>query len=283
MIANFEQIRYEKPSVRVARITLARPDTRNAQDLKMIYEIDQALDHAMQDDSTRVVIVAADGEHFSSGHHLGDYSIMEGYGAPINVAGPKPGPEGYMAREQRVYFDMSKRWRDLPKPTIAQVQGKALAGGLMLAWSFDLIIASDDAEFSDPVVAFGVNGFEYFVHTWEVGHRKAKEMLFTGDVITATEGKALGMVNQVVPRAQLASYTLQMAEKIGQRPSFGLKLAKMSVNQSLDAQGMASALQAAFAMHHLGHAHNVIVNQQIVDITGVDVIRKQAQATKRST
>ncbi|MEP6995691.1 MAG: enoyl-CoA hydratase-related protein, partial [Acidobacteriota bacterium] len=129
------------------------------------------------------------------------------HGPPVMGVGgySQPGAEGWMAQEQEIYLGFCWRWRNLPKPTIAQVQGKAIAGGLMLVWPFDLIIASEDAEFSDPVVAFGVNGHEFFVHAYEVGHRKAKEMLFTGDSITAAEAKTLGMVNQVVKREDLES------------------------------------------------------------------------------
>ncbi|HAB44730.1 MAG TPA: enoyl-CoA hydratase, partial [Gammaproteobacteria bacterium] len=126
---------------------------------------------------------------------------------------------------------MCWRWRNIPKPIIAEVQGKVIAGGLMLIWVCDMIIASDDASFSDPVVAFGVNGVEYFAHPWEVGVRKAKEMLFTGEAISAEDAKSFGMVNHVVPRAELTEFTTDMAEHIAQRPSFGLKLAKQSVNQ----------------------------------------------------
>lgn len=191
-----------------------------------------------------------------------------------------PGAEGYMAKEQEIYLGFCWRWRNLPKPTIVQVQGKAIAGALMLIWPCDIVVASEDAEFSDPVVAFGVNGHEFFVHAWEVGHRKAKEMLFTGEAITAAEGKILGMVNHVVPRDKLDSFTLEMAEKITRRPSFGLKMAKLSVNQSLDAQGMWTALQSAFALHHLSHTHNRLAHGEIVDPAGIDIIREQAKAKR---
>ena len=97
------------------------------------------------------------------------------------------GAEGMMAREEEIYLGFCTRWRQLPKPTIAQVQGKVIAGGLMLVWPCDLVVASEDATFSDPVVAFGVNGGEYFAHPWEVGARKAKEMLFTGEPLTAAQ------------------------------------------------------------------------------------------------
>jgi enoyl-CoA hydratase len=278
--AGLTEIRYERPSERVARIVLARADKRNAQNMRMLYEINSALDRATQDDQVRVIIVAAEGPHFSSGHDLNDLASQVGdYGAPVTGRGgfTLPGSEGYFSREEEIYLGFCWRWRNLPKPTIAQVQGKAIAGGLMLIWPFDILIASEDAEFSDPVVAFGSNGHEFFVHAWEVGHRKAKEMLFTGEPITAKEGKELGMVNHVVPKDQLEAFTLAMADKIAQRPSIGLKFAKMSVNQSLDAQGMWAAVQSAFSLHHLAHAHNSVVHGQIFDPAGVDLIRNQAR------
>jgi enoyl-CoA hydratase len=278
--SDFVQIRYDHPAEGVARITLARADTRNAQDRKMLYEINTALDVAMHDDAVKVVVLAADGPHFSSGHHLGDGSKIGDHGAPVMGVGgyDQPGAEGYMAQEQEIYLGFCWRWRNLPKPTIAQVQGKVIAGGLMLVWPFDLIVASEDAEFSDPVVAFGVNGHEFFVHAYEVGHRKAKEMLFTGEAIGAAEAKTLGMVNHVVRREDLESFTLALAGKIAKRPSIGLKLAKMSVNQSLDAQGMWTAVQSAFGLHHLGHTHALAVHGVRVDPNGARMIREGAKA-----
>lgn len=280
---DFTEIRYERPSERVARIVLARADKRNAQDMKMLYQINAALDRATQDDDVRAIIIAADGPHFSAGHDLTDLASRIGdHGAPVNGRGgfALPGPEGYFSREEEIYLGFCWRWRNLPKPTIVQVQGKAIAGGLMLVWPFDILIAAEDAEFSDPVVAFGANGHEFFVHAWEVGHRKAKEMLFTGESITAREGKELGMVNHVVPRDELDGFTLAMAEKIAQRPSIGLKFAKMSVNQSLDAQGMWTAIQSAFNLHHLAHAHNSVVHGQVVDPAGAAVVRAQAKSRR---
>ncbi len=188
-----------------------------------------------------------------------------------------------MAVEQEIFLGFCWRWRNMPKPTIAAVQGKAIAGGLMLVWPFDLIIASEDAQFSDPVVSFGVNGHEYFVHAWEVGHRKAKEMLFTGESISAQEGKELGMVNRVVKREDLASEALALAEKIAKQPSMGLRLSKMAVNQSLDAQGMYNAIQSAFGLHHLGHANMRIMHQGAVDPSGAEKIKAQAKADKPKT
>ena len=280
----FTQIRYDKPSERIARIVLSRADKRNAQDMKMLYEINAGLDRATQDDQVRVIILAADGPDFSSGHDLTDKTSRVGdYGAPVTGTGGfgLAGPEGYFAKEQEVFLGFCWRWRNLPKPVIVAVQGRAIAGGLMLIWPFDIIIASDDASFSDPVVAFGANGHEFFVHAWEVGHRKAKEMLFTGEPVSAQEARELGMVNQVVPRERLESATLEMAEKIAQRPMMGLRMSKLSVNQSLDAQGMWTAIQSAFGLHHFAHTHNQVMHGMIVDPAGIQVIRDQARKTAK--
>ena len=236
MDETWEHIRYEQPADRVARIVLARPQLANAQDYQMLSELNAAFDRAARDDSVRVIILAADGNHFSSGHDLRAGTDMAG----IDPSGTwccfgADGAEGYMATEAEMYVGLCWRWRNIPKPTIAQVQGKVIAGGLMLVWPMDLVVCSEEATFADPVVAFGVNGHEYFTHAFEAGARLAKEMLFTGRPITAQEAYQRGMVNRVVPRADLEQETLALAEHIARRPSFGLTLAKQSVNNSLDA------------------------------------------------
>jgi len=252
-----QAIRCETPAPGVARIVLARADTRNAQDKRMLYELNTAFDRAAHDDGVKVIVLSADGPHFSSGHDLRDRSKMAEFETVGTWGGfDLPGAEGYMAVEHEIYLGLCWRWRNLPKPTIAQVHGKTIAGGLMLMWVCDLVIASDDASFSDPVVAFGVNGVEYFGHPWELGARKAKELLFTGDWLSADDAHRLGMVNHVVPRDELRTFVMEMAGRIAERPSFALKLAKESVNQTLDAQGQWTALRAAFSMQHLAHAHN---------------------------
>ncbi|MDP7067387.1 MAG: enoyl-CoA hydratase [Acidimicrobiales bacterium] len=274
----YERIRYEMPAEGVARITLARAETANAQDYLMLSELNRAFDVAAGDDSVRVVVLAADGKHFSSGHDLsaGEVNMSDFPTVGTQCHFDAAGTEGYMAREAEMYLGLCWRWRNLAKPTIAQVQGKVIAGGLMLVWPMDLIVAADDASFSDPVVAFNVNGVEYFAHPFEAGTRLAKEMLFTGRPITANELMERGMVNKVVPRSELESETLELAAHIAKRPMFGLTLAKQSVNQTVDAMGMYSALQAAFSLHHVGHSHNMEIHGRRIDPSGIDVIRSEA-------
>lgn len=273
----WQHIRYERPAPRVARIVLARPQTANAQDYRMLSELNQAFDVAARDDDARVIILAADGKHFSSGHDLRAGTEMDGID-PIGTwcCFGADGAEGYMATEAEMYLGLCWRWRNLPKPTIAQVQGKVIAGGLMLVWPMDLVVCSDDATFADPVVAFGVNGHEYFTHAFEAGARLAKEMLFTGRPITADEAYRRGMVNQVVSRDELESTTLALAEHIAKRPMFGLTLAKQSVNNTLDAMGMYTAMQSAFGLHHVGHNHNLRLFDSLVDPGGLQVVRDEA-------
>jgi len=274
----FQTIRCEQPAPGVARIVLARVDARNAQDKRMTYELNEAFDRAARDNDVKVIVLSADGPHFSSGHDLRDGSKVSDFETVGTWGGfDLPGAEGHMAVEHEIYLGMCWRWRNLPKPTIAQVHGKTIAGGLMLMWVCDLVIASEDATFSDPVVAFGVNGVEYFAHPWELGVRKAKEMLFTGQAVSAAEAHALGMVNHVVPRAELEKFTLELAQRIASRPSMGLNLAKQSVNQAQDAQGFWTALQAAMSLQQLGHSHNAQVHGMIVDPRGAEVIRREAK------
>ncbi|MBM9467826.1 enoyl-CoA hydratase [Nakamurella leprariae] len=276
----FERIRYDVPVERVARITLARPEARNAQDYRMLHELDIAFQRATLDDDIRVIVLAADGPHFSSGHDVVTPSTGADFEPHCMTGGyTQEGQAGGMANEEEFYLGMCWRWRNVPKPTIAQVQGKVIAGGLMLVWPMDIIVASDDATFSDPTVAFAVNGHEYHTHTWELGARKAKEMLFRSHALTAEECRQLGMVNHVVAREDLERTTLGIAIEIAQRPAFGLKLAKLSVNGALEAQGQFTALRHAFALHQTGHANARAVFDGVpVDPTGLDVIRQLSRS-----
>ena len=181
-MADPRTLRYESPVPGVARIVLDRPEARNAQDKRMTYELNDAFDRAAQDDDVKVVVLAGDGPHFCAGHDLRDRVRLDEFETVSTWSGfRRPGAEGLMAAEEEMYLQMCWRWRNLPKPTIASVHGKTIAGGLMLVWVCDLVIAADDATFSDPTVAMGVNGIELFAHPWELGARKAKQLLFTGD------------------------------------------------------------------------------------------------------
>ena len=243
----------------------------------MLSELNAAFDRAARDDSVRVIILAADGNHFSSGHDLRAGTDMAG----IDPAGTwccfgADGAEGYMATEAEMYVGLCWRWRNIPKPTIAQVQGKVIAGGLMLVWPMDLVVCSEEATFADPVVAFGVNGHEYFTHAFEAGARLAKEMLFTGRPITAAGGLSARDGEPSRPACRPRAGDVALAEHIARRPSFGLTLAKQSVNNSLDAMGVYTAIQSAFGLHHVAHNHNLRLYDSLVDPAGLQVVRGES-------
>jgi enoyl-CoA hydratase len=166
------------------------------------------------------------------------------------------GAEGRMAIEKELFIGLSERWRNIPKVTIAQVQGKAISGALMLIWPCDLIVAAENALFADNTALLGVAGAEFFNHPWELGVRKAKEYLFTSDFFDAHEAYRLGMVNHVVANDQLENFTLELARKIINKPAFTLKLLKEAVNAAQDAQGRANSMNTSFSLHQLSHSHN---------------------------
>jgi enoyl-CoA hydratase len=254
-----DYILYEKPESGIARIVLNRPDTANAQDTQLLYELNEAFNRASREDDVRVIILAANGKHFSSGHDMRErnhHDNQERY-TPVTPCCQhrRAGAEGRMSREEELYTGLSERWRNIPKITIAAVQGKCVSGGLMLCWPCDLIVASDDAQFMEVTVALGIAGVEWFAHPWEMGTRKAKEMLLTGEPLSAEDARQLGMVNRVVPRAELEDATLALARKIALQPTMATKMVKLAVNGTVDAQGRHAAMQNAFALHQLAHSH----------------------------
>jgi len=254
------EVCYERRE-KVAVVTMNRPRYRNAQNSAMTYALDEAFARAVDDPQVSVIVLAGAGEHFSAGHDIGtpERDVQRTFPRRAVLWWDHvgaPGADGRYAREAEVYLGMCRRWREIPKPTIAMVQGACIAGGLMLAWSCDLIVAADDAFFADPVLRMGIPGVEYFAHPWMLGPRLAKEILFTGDRFGARRAYEVGMVNDVVPRAELAQRTFAMADRIAAMPRFGLALAKSAVNQCEDLMGMRAGMEAVFGLHHLAHAHN---------------------------
>ncbi|MGX1750175.1 enoyl-CoA hydratase [Glutamicibacter protophormiae] len=265
-----------------AIIRLNRPEYRNAQNSKMTYALDAAFTRAVEDDAVKAIVLAGNGKHFSAGHDIGtpERDADQSFERKAVVWWDHVGAEGVdsrFARESEVYLGMCRRWRELPKPVIAMVHGACIAGGLMLAWSCDFIVASEDAFFSDPVVCMGIPGVEYFAHPWVTNPRAAKEMLFTGDRFTARRAYELGMVNHVVERELLEEHTLNLAERIGAMPRLGLALAKKAVNQSEDLQGLRAGMDSVFGLHHAAHAHNAEVGKDSLAGMGA---KNMAEAAK---
>jgi enoyl-CoA hydratase len=226
----------------VLRVSHNRPERSNAESEELLRELDDALQHAKDDDSARVLIIAGVGKHFCSGHDLFDGFEKRGQYTP----------EQHWLWEQEHYLGNAFRIWDFPKPTIAQVQGACIAGGFMVANMCDLIVAADDAFFSDPVVrSLAAASVEALVHPWVLGTRKAKEFLFTGERLGALEAKEWGMVNHVVPRDQLEEFTLQLAQRIAETPPIALRMLKRSINRTMDIQGFRNSINAHFDTHIL--------------------------------
>ena len=162
MSVEADVVRYERRGP-VAVVTMNRPDYRNAQNSAMTYALDDAFARAVNDAEVKVIVLAGEGKHFSAGHDIGTP------GRDVDVSfdrravmwwdhTDRAGGDQRFARESEVYLGMCRRWREIPKPMIAMVQGACIAGGLMLAWVCDLIVASDDAFFADPGGAHGDSG-----------------------------------------------------------------------------------------------------------------------------
>lgn len=258
-----EPVRYEVEGG-VAWITMNRPGFNNAQNGQMTYALDDAFQRAVKDDTVRCIVLAGEGKHFSAGHDIGtpgrdlhkefDNRLM----VPPHTN--KPAAELLYTREQEQYLGMCRRWREIPKPTIAMVQGACIAGGLMLAWVCDLIVASEDAFFQDPVnPLMGIPGVEYFAHAYELPPRVAKEFLLLGERMSASRAYDFGMVNKVVPRDQLREATAAWASKLAGQNRLGNWLTKQAVNHVEELRGKRAAMDAVFHMHHFAHAQNDLV------------------------
>jgi len=269
-VGDYRYIRYETLDDGViARITLDRPRTRNAQNRGLLVELGDAFLRAEADDTVRVVILCGAGPMFSSGHDMGSReAIAERQPGPdqhpsVTVnGGTRLGAEARMLQEWHYFFENTRRWRNLRKITIASVQGAVYAAGLMLMWACDLIVAADDVTFADVVgTRLGMCGVEYFAHPWEFGPRKAKELLLTGDSISVDEAYRLGMVSKVFPASDLEDQTLAFARRIAQTNTMAALLIKESVNQSVDHMGFYNALNACFTIHQVNHAHWAEINE----------------------
>ncbi len=238
-MSEYRNIRYEMQG-KVAVISLARPQARNAQSRVLIEELDAAFDRAAKDSAVNVVVLRGDGDHFSAGHDLG---------SPEELADKKARPEleglrGRYNRSWNLYVDATLRWRNLPKPTIAAVQGYCIFGGWMFASACDIVIAADDALFLPT-------NFQYFAVPWDMHPRKAKAILFESRLVDAKEAEELDFVSWVVPRARLDVEVMEYAQRVAENDPFQLRMIKLAINQVQDTQGFTAQIYAAHAMHML--------------------------------
>lgn len=274
----YEQLIYEEPAPKIARIVMNRANRRNAQGIVMTYELDDAFKRACHDENINVIILAGAGEHFNAGHDIsGDGPDNPSADQVVGLWGCCSGKgwEGNYSREKEIYLEITERWRNAPKPTIAEIQGSVISGGIMLTWMCDLIVCSEEARFRDATAAeMGIPGVEFFQHPYEMSVRQAKEWLMTGGWMTAQEAHRRGMVNHVVPREQLTARTLELAETIAAKNPFTMKLVKQSMNYAQDQMGRKAGMDHGFQLHQIGHMQAMIVNGFPIDIESLPPIMR---------
>lgn len=224
-------------------ITLNRPKYRNAQDYRMLDEIDQAFDLAEADRNVRVLIVRGSEGVFSTGHDLG---TAEG-AAYRRSLGAAEGIESY-DEFKKYNLDLLLKWRNFKKPTVAMVEGYCIYAGWMLAACMDVVFAARDAEF--------LGGFvEYNSIPWDIGVRRAKELCFESRFISADEAAQFGFVNRVLSPEDLQRETWAWAQRVAENSPEALRFAKMQMNKAQDQQGFTNAVEDSLgdyqAMRHM--------------------------------
>ncbi|MBH1991329.1 MAG: enoyl-CoA hydratase [Sphingomonadaceae bacterium] len=268
----------------VAWVMLNRPQYHNAQNYRLIGQLDDAFKRAVEDDAVKVIVLGGEGKHFSAGHDIGtpekDSNMPRLRTSMWWDHLNKGGAERQYVLEQDGYLGLCRRWQDIPKPMIAMVQGACIAGGLMLAWVCDLIVASEDAFFQDPVQRMAQPGVEYFAHAFELPPRVARELLLLGRRMPAQRAYQFGMVNDIFPRETLREEVAKMAAEIGQHERFGLALTKQAFNFVEDLRGKRQAMDGVFHMHHLAHAHNQLMTGNLVG--GLDAKAMAASNKKQA-
>ncbi len=263
-------IRYSADGA-IATITLNRPQAANAQNSRMIDELDAAFDRADADADVRVIVLAAEGKHFSAGHDLKELLAGEEEWSALRAT-----PEGKLHHEQVMYFDKLVKIRDLRKVTIAAVQGTCSAAGLMLACMCDLIVAADDARFSNPVLRMSGVGVELLVEPWELGPRKAKEFLFCAQTFDAADAERYGLVNRVVPRAELGQAARDMAEQVALVPPVTAQAVKASINNMVDGMGQRESWRYHFMVHQfVSNTPTALDKAQARKAGGMDAVKKE--------
>jgi enoyl-CoA hydratase len=268
--STFEAIRYEVDGT-VATVTLNRPEAANAQNTRMLEELDAALDLADADDNVRVVVIAGEGKHFSAGHDLKE--ILSGGDEWTRM---RDTAEGKLRHEQVMYWDKCVKLRDFRKPTIAAVQGACAAAGLMLAAMCDLIVAADDARFSNPVARMSGVGVELLIEPWEIGPRKAKELLLCAATLDANDAERLGLVNRVVPRSDLAAAAREMAESIALVPPITAQAIKDSINRMVDLQGQRESWRYHFMVHQfVSNTETALTASEARKEGGMDAVKRE--------
>ncbi len=224
----------------ICTITLNRPQQRNAQSTELLTELDQAIMAAGADPAVRVILLTGAGDHFSAGHDIGTADELA-----YRAANPlEPGIRGFYDRTWQLHVDMHLRWRNVPTPMIAAVQGYCIFGGWMIASTADVVFAADDAMFLASL-------FQYFSVPWDIHPRRAKEILFQGRFIDAAQARELGLVNRVLPRATLLQAARDYAADVAANDPQQMRMVKRAVNSAQDTMGFTAAVTGAHSHYML--------------------------------
>jgi enoyl-CoA hydratase len=215
-------------------ITLNRPQYRNAQSYRMLDEIDAAFDLAGADEAVRVLIVRGSAGVFSAGHDLGTPDAL----AYREALGAKPGVQTY-DQFKKYNLDLLIKWRNFAKPTLALVEGYCIYAGWMLAAAMDVVFASETAEFLPGFV-------EYMSIPWDIGVRRAKEVVFESRFLSAREAADYGLVNRVLAPEALEREGYAWARRVAENLPELVRLSKVQMNKAEDAQGFSRALEDSF-------------------------------------
>lgn len=246
----------DEPAERVRRITLNRPEKRNAINNTMRSQLFAALEEADRDPGVACTIVRGAGKCFSSGYDLGsDLAEDQPY--------PTAGGDGSWSRH--VTAGWTGIW-DLAKPVIAQVHGYAMAGGSELMAACDLAYAAADAQIGYPMTRM-ISPPDMQFHPWMVGMRRAMELMLTGDSVPGEEAARIGLVNRAFPAAELDERTCEIAGRIALTPSDLQQLNKRSVHRAMEIMGIRTALRAGSELQALA-VHQESVRAAFGDLAG---------------
>jgi len=242
---------------KVGLVTLNRPEKLNALSMEVRTALSAALRQADEDAATSVVVLRGAGRSFCVGYDLG---------------GGSPGNESWRhdALKYHARLDASLRMELQPwymvKPVIASVQGHALGAGCELAMFCDLTVAASDAKFGEPETRYSQAG-PGFIMPWIIGFKKARELLYFGDMIDAPAALELGMINKMVPPQELAAATMRYAERLTLIAPEALAATKLAINRGADAAGFRNAMQAGIDVVAPLYAAKTEIGAEFRDMT----------------
>ena len=262
-MSDFEFILVDSPAEGVRRITLNRPEKRNALNNALRSELFRALEAHDRDREVKCSILRGAGKCFSSGYDLGSDLAKD---QPYYTAG------GDGAWSRHVTQGWTGIW-DLAKPVIAQVHGYALAGGSELAAACDLVYVAEEAKIGYPVVRV-ISPPDMQFHPWLVGLRRSMELMLTGDSIDGSEAAAIGFANRAYPESELETRVVEIAERIAQVPSDLQQLNKRSVHRAMEIMGVRTALRAGSELQALA------THQESVKAVMENALASMKQATR---